>query len=407
MESFFAITLFSVGNVDITVAQVFSNLIAPTAITATIMLVLRFGYALLLKSSLKSDFQKKQKAGSAPQAEEYETALASIKEHLQRVTKSVIALFWVVEIIIGVIFIDAITPSVKITGIFTRPFFKSGNTSISVISIFLLFLLVYISNFMSVQIKRIASELLGHQKRINARTVAMFSSLLHYSSLFIAFLIGLPIIGIDVSSLMVIFGALGIGIGFGLQDFISNYVAGISMNLSNIISEGDRVIIDNVEGDVQKINLLNTVIRSVLEEELIVPNKLIVGQPLQNLSHSDSMLSIGTTVQVSYASDLHKVKHVMEEAAYKLKYLYSYNHVWFRLRSFDDSGITVSIWVTITFAHEHFAAQSDLNMLVWEAFRDNDIEIPFPQLDLHVKQAASMQLQTKREAPTEVKPTEA
>lgn len=402
MQKFLNIVLFSLGDIDITILHVFSKIVAPTSITMVFLIIVRFGYALFLKNNLKNNFHKKQKLDSQAQSEEYEKARNSMKEHLHKVTRNTIALFWIIEIIIGVIFLDAITPHVKITNIFTRPFFKSGKTSISVISIFLLFVLIYVSNFLSVQIKSIARELLGHQKRINARTVTMFSSLLRYGSLFIAFLIGLPIIGIDISSLTVIFGALGIGIGFGLQDFIANYVAGISINLSNVISEKDRVIIDKVEGDVQKINLLNTVIRSVLQEELIVPNKLIVGQPIQNLSHSDSMLTIGTVVQVSYKSDLHKVQRVMEEAAYKLKYLYSYNHVWFRLRSFDDSGITVSVWVTITFAHEHFAAQSDLNMLVWKAFREHEIEIPFPQLDLHVKNAPPP-LHTRHEKPTDRK----
>ncbi len=393
--------LFSFGDINVTMLQLVSKFIIPTLISVGLLGIIRFGYAVLLKNNLKNNFQKKRKKTNSVQDEEYEKAQESLKKHLHKITRSIIALFWISEIIIGVIFLDAIIPSVQITNIFTKSFFSSGKTSISIISIFLLCVLVYVSNFFSIQIKRIASDLLSHQKRLNTHTASIFSSILRYSSWFMVFLIGLPIIGIDISSLMVIFGALGIGIGFGLQDFIANYVAGISINFSNVISEGDRVIIDKVEGDVQKISLLNTVIRSVLQEELIVPNKLIVGQPIQNLSHSDSLLSIGTVVQVSYNSDLHKVKRVMEEAAYKLKYLHSRNHVWFRLRSFDDSGITVSVWVTIIYAHTHFAAQSDLNLLIWEAFKQNQIDIPFPQLDLHVKNDTPSQLQTMLDTKTQ------
>ena len=284
------------------------------------------------------------------------------------------------------LFGDQIVESLSvIIGFLNEPFFVSGSTSISVVTLLLLIPIFYAATWAGNAIRSFLEG--GVLTRINLDASRKFSvvSLLRYAVMIVVVIIGLSIIGINLSSLAVIFGVLGIGIGFGLQGVVANFFAGIMIILSRPIKEGDRVHIGDLEGDVHQIKLLYSVINTITNETLIIPNRNITENNVHNQSYDDPSIILFTDVQVSYRSDLDKVHRVLTGVGEKSQFLIKGRSPRVLYRSFDDSGITVTLGVPISDAVDRHFARSSVILDIWRSFRDNAIEIPFPQMDLHVK----------------------
>lgn len=271
----------------------------------------------------------------------------------------------------------------QMLAVFTTPFFTNDKMKFSFFTIILFIVLLYVANVCSKFTVRITKTyLMNYLKLKNKNTISM---IIRYSVLTAIMFIGFPFIGIDIGSLAIILGALGFGIGFGLQDLIANFISGVTINASQIITEGDRIVILDIEGTVQQIRMLNTVVRNLTGDELIVPNRYIVSNPVHNYTYSDPFFYIHCSVSVSYSSDLHLVEKVMKKAAESLPYRVADQEIYFRVKAFMDSGIGLSVYVRISNVSDKYAATSDLHMKVWELFNEHGIEIPFPQLDLHLR----------------------
>jgi small-conductance mechanosensitive channel len=208
---------------------------------------------------------------------------------------------------------------------------------------------------------------------------------MRYAVIALVTVIGLSIVGINLSSLAVIFGVLGLGVGFGLQGVVANFFAGLVIILSRPIKEGDRVHINELEGDVRRIRLLYSVVNTITNETLIIPNREVVENVVHNQSYEDPSIILFTDVQVSYRADLDRAKQVLLEVGDRCTFRIAGRDPRVLFRSFDDSGITVTLAVPIRTAVERHQARSEMVMEIWRAFRDAGVEIPFPQMDLHVK----------------------
>jgi small-conductance mechanosensitive channel len=161
---------------------------------------------------------------------------------------------------------------------------------------------------------------------------------------------------------------------------------GVMIILSRPIKEGDRVQIAGLEGDVKQIRVLYSVVNTLTDETLIIPNREIVENIVHNQSYDQPSIILFTDVQVSYRSDLDKVKEVLTRVGEESSFLHEGKRPRVLFRSFDDSGITVTLAVPIRSAIERHIATSDIMLDIWRAFRSTGIEIPFPQMDLYVKQ---------------------
>ncbi len=271
----------------------------------------------------------------------------------------------------------------NIVEIFTTPFFTNGNITISFLNIVQIIILLYIANSLSKIGMQVSQRyVIQHVTIKNKNSLGI---LIRYGVFTIVIFVGLPFIGIDIRSLNLVFGALGFGIGFGLQDVVGNFISGISMNTSRVINEGDRVLVMDIEGTVEHINMLHTVIRNLSGDELIIPNKYLTNNPVQNYTHSDRIFYINCKVQVSYQSDLYMVEKVMKEAAETMPYRETGKDMFFRVQKFADSGIKVAIYVCIRDVKDRYQVSSDLHIKVWELFKKYAIEIPYPQLDMLLK----------------------
>jgi len=296
-------------------------------------------------------------------------------------------LFLAVIVILGInMFGDEVTGSLRSVFTFLRePFFVSGNTQISVITLLLLIPIFYLASWAANGTRRFLEAGMLERLNLDASRRFTITSLTRYGVMALIIIIGLSVIGINLSSLAVIFGVLGIGLGFGLQGVVSNFFAGIVIMISRPIKEGDRIHIGDLEGDVIHIRLLYSVVDTITSETIVIPNSHITDNLVHNQSYEDPSIILFTNVQVSYRSDLDLVNSTLLHVGLESEYRYGNRTPRVLFRSFDDSGITVTLAVPIKHATERHQARSAIVMDIWRAFKRAGIEIPFPQRDVHVR----------------------
>lgn len=206
----------------------------------------------------------------------------------------------------------------------------------------------------------------------------------------LAVLVTLPAMGLDLTVLSVFGGALGVGIGFGLQKVASNYISGFIILLDRSVRIGDLVTVDNRFGEVSEINTRYTLVRSLDGTETIVPNENFITQSVVNHSLTKPNVRIGIPIQVAYGTDLDRARALMLEAAMEHPRVIKDDPQTpprVLLREFADSGINLELGVWIRDANEgQMNLRSDLNWAIWRRFQAHDIEIPFPQRVIHLAQ---------------------
>ena len=201
----------------------------------------------------------------------------------------------------------------------------------------------------------------------------------------VAVLIALPIVGIDITVLSVFGGALGVGIGLGLQKIASNYVSGFTILLDRTVSPGDLVTVDNFYGEVTKLAARCIIVRSPDGTEAIVPNETLVTSTVINHSYSNRRVLVRVPVQISYSSDLEKALELIKDAARSHARVLKEPGPAALLTSFGDNGINLEVVAWIEDPERGKGnLQSDLNLAIFRAFAANKIEIPFPQRDIRI-----------------------
>lgn len=212
-----------------------------------------------------------------------------------------------------------------------------------------------------------------------------------YFIITITVLIALSSIGFDLSSLTVFASVLGVGIGFGLKNVMSNFISGLIILFERPIKVGDRVIIEGQIADIEEVKIRATVVRTRANERLIIPNSYFLEEKFINRSYVDKQLRVSVGVDVAYGSDVALVKELLFEAVFELK-----DDAWPNIldtpkprvffEDFGDSGLAFSVWFWINSQTDEreFRIPSDLRFKIVEKFADHQVEIPFPQRDVHV-----------------------
>lgn len=201
-----------------------------------------------------------------------------------------------------------------------------------------------------------------------------------------AILLSLGLVGIDMTALSVFTGALGVGLGFGLQKIASNYVSGFIILLDRSIRIGNVIQVDaGVAGAVTQITTRYTVVRNPTGVEYIVPNETLVSGIVHNQSYSDSKVRLATTVSVAYGSDLDRVMALMKAAAAGLPRVLADPGPHVLLTRFADSGIDLELGFWIADPEQGTGnIRSEVNLALWRSFREEGIEIPFPQREIRL-----------------------
>ncbi|MDL1859573.1 mechanosensitive ion channel [Betaproteobacteria bacterium PRO7] len=225
----------------------------------------------------------------------------------------------------------------------------------------------------------------AQQLEPNLRVVA--SRALKALLLLVAVLLGLSMVGIDLTVLSVFGGALGVGLGLGLQRIASNYVSGFIILLDKSLRIGDLITVDKYTGTVTQINTRYTVIRALDGTEAIVPNEKLVAEPVTNQSYSDRKVLIRSNVQVSYATDVDRALALLQQAARVSPRVLDDPAPGAALVDFGADGLNLALtfWIGDP-ENGRLNVTSEVNREILRLFRENGIEIPFPQRDVRVVQ---------------------
>lgn len=203
--------------------------------------------------------------------------------------------------------------------------------------------------------------------------------------LIIAFLVALDVIGFDLTTLTVLGGALGVGIGFGLQRIASNFISGFIILFDRSIRPNDVISIGENFGWVKELRARYVVIRDRNGVERLIPNENLVTSEVINWSYTDKNIRIKIPVQISYQNDPEIAMQLMKDAALEMDRVIATPEVATRLLKFGDNGINLELRVWINDPHNGInSVRSEINISIWKKFKENGIVIPFPQRDVHV-----------------------
>ena len=206
----------------------------------------------------------------------------------------------------------------------------------------------------------------------------------------LAVLIGLPAVGIDLTMLSVFGGALGVGLGFGLQKIAANYISGFIILLDRSLRIGDIIAVGNERGQVTKITTRYTVLKSLTGVEAIVPNEVLVSSIVENESYTDPKVRIAVPVQVGYQCDIERALAILVEAAAAQPRVLAEPAPAALVAAFADSGINLELGFWIADPETGIGAvRSEINLAILRAFRAEGIEIPFPQREVRMLGTAS------------------
>ena len=206
---------------------------------------------------------------------------------------------------------------------------------------------------------------------------------------FVGLMLALSAVGIDLTTLSVLGGAIGVGVGFGLQKLAANYVSGFVMLGERSVRIGDNVRVDGFEGRITDIRARYTVIRALSGRESIVPNEMFISNRVENLSLADLQVLQSTVVSVGYDSDVELVMRLLSEAALAQVRVLKDPGPAVNLTNFGPDGLefTLNYWMTDP-ENGQQNLRSLVNLAVLAALRQHGIEIPFPQRVVHTKLVA-------------------
>lgn len=204
--------------------------------------------------------------------------------------------------------------------------------------------------------------------------------------MFVGLMLALSAVGIDLTALSVLGGAVGVGIGFGLQKLAANYVSGFVILAERSMRIGDVVRVDNFEGTITQINARYTVVRSQSGRESIVPNEMLITQRVENMSLADSRVNQTINIAVGYDSDVEQVMALLLQAALSQPRVLRDPAPAISLANFGADGLefTVGYWIN-DLENGQGNLRSDINLAILHALRTHGIDIPYPQRVVHTR----------------------
>ena len=246
----------------------------------------------------------------------------------------------------------------------------------------LLFLLFYVTAKLR---KWIVYKLLAKSK-IDIGVRIAVGTIIRYIVLVIGIIIFLQSAGINLSAITVLAGALGVGIGFGLQNITNNFVSGIIILFERPIKVGDRIELGDVSGDVVTISMRSTTIVTNDNISIIVPNSDFISSKVINWSHTDRNIRFNFPIGVSYNEDPNEVKKLLLEVVAENEGILNKPEPDVLFKGYGDSSLDFNLRVwTREYINRPNVLKSQIYYAVFEKFKEHNIEIPFPQRDLHIK----------------------
>jgi len=247
-----------------------------------------------------------------------------------------------------------------------------------------------IADFAAAQIKRV-----GGMRPSTRELIVKLSQIGIYV---VAALVALDMVGLDLTTLTVFSGAVGIGVGFGLQKIASNFISGLILLMEKSIEVGDLVeLADGTFGFVRRNGARYTLVETLENKEILIPNEDFITNRVTNWTFTNNKARIEIPVGVAYGSDLEKVYDILLEAAKAHPRSSKEQEPVCFLRAFGESSIDFLLYFWVDDVENgRWGAQSDVMFTIWHKFAEHDITIPFPQRDLHLKSAELLEVLTRQ-----------
>ncbi len=216
-------------------------------------------------------------------------------------------------------------------------------------------------------------------------TQQALTTVVSYAGLALAIAVAFGALGLDLSNLALIAGALSVGIGFGLQNVVGNFISGIIMLVERPIKVGDWVVIGGHEGTVRRINVRATEIETFQRSAVLIPNSEVLSSAVVNWTHRDKHGRLDLAVGVAYGSDVEKVRDTLLACARVHEGVASIPPPYVIFKDFGDSALQFELRAYLKNVENRLGVTSDLRFAIDAAFRRAGIEIPFPQRDVHLR----------------------
>jgi small-conductance mechanosensitive channel len=270
--------------------------------------------------------------------------------------------------------------------VFTRSLFSFGNSEISLSTIFYFVIAFILLFYVAGKLKKILITKVLTRAEISIGLRESIGMITKFSVILVGSIVIIQSAGIDLSALSLLAGALGVGIGFGLQNITNNLVSGIIILFENPIKVGDRIEVGDISGDVVNISVRATTILTNDNISIIVPNSEFISNTVINWSHNDRNIRFNIPVGVSYNESPEQVKELLLRVASENENVLKNPEPTVFSEEFGDSSLnfTLAVW-TANYTDKPRRLTSELNFAIFKKFQEHDIEIPFPQRDIHVK----------------------
>jgi small-conductance mechanosensitive channel len=273
---------------------------------------------------------------------------------------------------------------------FSNPLFVYNEQPVSMIDILKVILILFVGFFIGWLYKKRVLSLREKQVKMSLMSIKLLANVGYYIIILITFIIALGSIGLDLTSLSLIAGALSIGIGFGLQTVVSNFVAGIILMFERSIRIGDLLEIDGTfKGEVTDIRIRSTTIKTFDNIEVIVPNATFIQQNVINWTLEDRIRRLHVPFSVAYGTNIDFVIETILKALEEspLNHLRNIKNkeakVW--MTAMGGSSLDMELLVWIKSGVKNMPLQTDFLILIYKTLNQHKIEIPFPQMDVHLK----------------------
>ena len=272
--------------------------------------------------------------------------------------------------------------------------FNIGSITLSVWSVLAGIITIVFALWISFALSKLVEQQVQKAPRISGSLKVLIAKVARIVIVVIAAMIALDSLGIDLTSLTVLSGAIGLGLGFGLQKVVSNFISGIILLTDNSIKPGDVIEIDGTYG---WINNLRARYASVITRdgtEHLIPNEDLITLKVINWSFTNELVRMRAPIGISYKEDPHKCIELIVEAAKSIERVLEDPAPVCLLKGFGDSSVDLELRFWISDPSNGVSnVKSKVLLKVWDAFQENGIEIPFPQRDLHIRSSEVLTVQ--------------
>lgn len=270
--------------------------------------------------------------------------------------------------------------------LFTTNLFDLGDSKITLGTILYFIISFIVLTFVAKHVRNLLVNRILEKANVERGARNSIGLITRVLIMFIGAIFIIQTAGIDMSSLSLLAGALGVGIGFGLQNITDNFISGIIILFEKPIKVGDRIVVGDTEGDVINISVRATTILTNENVSIIVPNSEFISSRVINWSHNDRNIRFDIPVGVSYKEDPELVKDILLKVARENENVLKFPESIVFFDEFGDSALnfTLAVW-TSTYTDKPRKLKTELYFAIFDQFKEKGIEIPFPQRDIHVK----------------------